>query len=658
MEDRAMRKLFISALSMLAVALGFTACTSDDEFTSTPETSRLAKVCAIAEQPSATRATLGENRSSVVWEKGDKITIGGKEFTLEGEGGSSTGVFVGEAPAAGTYDAYYNYDGTNWPANQTYVSDNITGAPMEATDISVSGNVISDITFKNIGGILRLNLILDAGAAARSISKVVVSSSKQLDKDIVLNCATPVGLNEETDVPFHIAVPAKDYTDLKFTIYDNTGYKCTKSLVSGNTLTVKRSMITNVSLKPKSWIYAGLCFTAKTDGAIIEMEKHGTVSMNIEYSTDLSTWNTFTPGTTEVTLTNVGDKVYFRGNNPNGFNERNNYVCFQMENGNYEKVDASGNVMSLIDPTCKATTIPNNYCFYNLFQNCVNLMTAPELPATTLTDHCYYYMFNRCDSLKTAPELPATTLANYCYSYMFYFCEKLETASLPATTLADYCCQNMFSNCTSLKTAPELPATTLAKYCYNNMFSGCTSLTTAPELPAETLANYCYQNMFNGCTSLKTAPALTATTLASSCYSNMFKGCTSLKTAPALPATTLAVSCYSFMFNGCASLKTAPALPATTLTSSCYSNMFNGCTSLTTAPTLPATTLTSSCYNNMFNSCKSLNSVTCLATDNSASGCVNNWLKDAASGTLYCAPGCSGIWSSKIPSGWTVTEKK
>ena len=132
---------------------------------------------------------------------------------------------------------------------------------------------------------------------------------------------------------------------------------------------------------------------------------------------------------------------------------------------------------------CLPVTTLANYCYQEMFRNCTDLTTAPELPATTLASGCYRNMFYGCTSLTSAPELPATALANYCYYFMFY-------------------------DCTSLTTAPELPATTLAGGCYNSMFSGCTSLTTAPELPSTTLANTCYYEMFSGCTSLNYIKAL------------------------------------------------------------------------------------------------------------------------------------------------------
>ena len=222
----------------------------------------------------------------------------------------------------------------------------------------------------------------------------------------------------------------------------------------------------------------------------------------------------------------------------------------------------------------------NIKCIGNI-DNLLDYTTVESGNHPTMANNCYKYMFQGCTSLISAPELPATTLSKSCYSSMFQGCTALTQApALPATTLADYCYNSMFQGCTSLISAPALPATTLADYCYNSMFQGCTSLISAPELPTTTLSNGCYSFMFRGCTALTQAPALPATTLAIYCYSSMFQGCTSLISAPALPATTLSSDCYGSMFDGCTALTQAPALPATKLSKSCYSFMFRGCTSL------------------------------------------------------------------------------
>ena len=314
-----------------------------------------------------------------------------------------------------------------------------------------------------------------------------------------------------------------------------------------------------------------LCFTAVSAGSTVSMSGR---SLNIEYSIDeCATWTTW--DYSSITLTNEGDKVYFRGTNKSGLTLSNingvSYAAF----GGSGAVAVSGDFMTLIRYDMLVDYMPT-CCFYYLFLNNTSVVSVEKLPSIT---------------------------NNYCYS-------------------------NMFCGCTALTTAPELPATTLADYCYDNIFKGCTALTTAPELPATTLAGGCYKQMFYGCTALTTAPELPATTLASECYNSMFRGCTSLTTAPELPATTLTSGCYSSMFYGCTALTTAPELPATTLTSSCYGSMFRGCSNLnkvTTYATAWTTSYTSNWLNGVASTGDFYNLGGATITADSASGIPSGW---------------------------------
>jgi len=312
---------------------------------------------------------------------------------------------------------------------------------------------------------------------------------------------------------------------------------------------------------------------------------------------------------------------------------------------------STGCVNSLLDGYGLSTTeITSEYCFSKLFNDCVGLRSAPELPATTLTHGCYYQMFKGCTSLTMSPALPATTLTEFCYYQMFLDCTSLAIApELPATTLASACYSDMFFGCTSLTTAPELPATILASSCYSDMFRRCTSLTTAPALPATTLASSCYSDMFFECTSLTTAPELPATILDGACYAGMFWGCTSLTNVQStLPATALAVDCYANMFGRCTSLTTAPLLPATTLTKNCYKAMFTGCTSLTNAKTLSsATVLNESCFEDMFYGCTSLSvAPTISRSPGMQKNCFKNMFHGCTSLTTMPYTGSTFPWQS------------
>ena len=324
----------------------------------------------------------------------------------------------------------------------------------------------------------------------------------------------------------------------------------------------------------------------------------------LEYSTDAADWHALTTAGADAALGGFGDyRLHIRGTN----NTCVGSYMFGWDLDATAPVACSGNIETLLDyPTVEAGDHPamGADCFGNLFKDWTWLVSAPALPATTLTNRCYASMFEGCTSLESAPALTAATLAEECYRDMFRGCTALTDApALPAGTLAPYCYDGMFKDCTSLTTAPAFAATNLAGHCCRCMFEGCTALTNAPVLAAGTLASHCYFGMFNGCTSLAAAPVLPATNLAGYCCYEMFAGCTSLTQAPALPAATLAGHCYYRMFTGCTGLAQTPALAATNLATHCYANMFEGCTALTRLPELPATTLATACYNAMFKGC-------------------------------------------------------
>ena len=285
-----------------------------------------------------------------------------------------------------------------------------------------------------------------------------------------------------------------------------------------------------------------LSFTCD-DETHLEVQFRGEVDVpeGMEYSTDGNNWTPITKTQPPIPF-GRGTNLYLRAKSPVGteiprterpYTYGVNYVQFAFEEDT--KVQAAGDIRTLVDWENPTEVNTSNARFAKLFMDCDELVTAPELPAAELARNCYAWMFSGCTGLTQAPELPATELAINCYT-------------------------RMFSGCTNLTQAPELPATKLAGDCYANMFSGCTSLTQAPELLAETLADRCYVGMFSGCTSLTQAPELPAPELAESCYTSMFSGCTSLTQAPELPAKTLAEHCYWHMFSGCENLSSVTML--------------------------------------------------------------------------------------------------
>lgn len=105
---------------------------------------------------------------------------------------------------------------------------------------------------------------------------------------------------------------------------------------------------------PSGWTiqdipYGGLTFVAREANSTVSMAKNGSApTVSLQYSTDKGgTWNTFTVGTTTVTLANVGDKVSVRALTTNTAfsdyygNTYNYFVCTG-------KVALEGNINSLL----------------------------------------------------------------------------------------------------------------------------------------------------------------------------------------------------------------------------------------------------------------------------------------------------------------------
>ena len=272
---------------------------------------------------------------------------------------------------------------------------------------------------------------------------------------------------------------------------------------------------------PTLMLKTPLTLEAAVAGAKVTFKANNdNVVKDIEYSTDGgATWTSGNTGGdgVEVTLTNIGDKVMFRGDNSQ-YGKDN-----ETSNAIYNSISCTadcyvyGNIMSLIDKTGFATNkvLPTGKrTFFYLFKDNTYLKNHPnaaytlELPATTLAEYCYCNMFFGCAALVTPPALPATELENSCYGSMFRFCSSLATPpALPATELKDDCYNAMFDKCTSLETTPRLPATELKKGCYYSMFEDCTSLKEAwvkANVKVGAPNNEC-DNMFEDCPNASTS---------------------------------------------------------------------------------------------------------------------------------------------------------
>lgn len=328
-------------------------------------------------------------------------------------------------------------------------------------------------------------------------------------------------------------------------------------------LTVGKNQVSVAGITVKDWttgatIEGGkvtevppyVTFTA-AEAQTFKMTTTGNYNISwLEYSLDGNKW-TAVEKNKEVEFGGANSSLRLRGffNSEGTASSSNDYATITFKNDDV-KVACTGDIRTLLDCISYKTIETKDAKFCNLFYDCTQLTSAPELPAETLANYCYYSMFYGCSSLKTAPKLPAKTMASKCYTHMFNGCSSLKKApELPAETLADACYSSMFQDCYALESAPaSLPAKKMASQCYSWMFNGCSSLKVAPELPATELARNCYGGMFFNCENLTTAPVLSATALVDYCYDQMFNGCTKLSSITIL-APSDQISGTSFFYN-------------------------------------------------------------------------------------------------------------
>ena len=221
-----------------------------------------------------------------------------------------------------------------------------------------------------------------------------------------------------------------------------------------------------------------LCFTAKSAGAYLRLDKRGSpTSVTLETSTDWSTRTTYTFWT-YIILSNVGDKVYWRNTSTTttGFSTAVNTDFYNFVTA--DNFDCSWDITYLLNKNW--TTTLSNSCFVQLFTWCSKLYSAPELPATTLANNCYWYMFQNCANLTTPPKLPATTLAEQCYRNMFSWCTNLTALpKLSALYYNNISCYEMFKWCSKIKLSTSKTWDYQTAYRIPTSWSGSTQSTNS-----------------------------------------------------------------------------------------------------------------------------------------------------------------------------------
>ena len=137
-----------------------------------------------------------------------------------------------------------------------------------------------------------------------------------------------------------------------------------------------------------------LHFTALENNSVILIVNHGGNKPDVKIKQN-GLWKKWDYS---QILLSKGQSIYMKDDNPNGFSTGRAKFSQIATTG---KISSGGNVLSLLyeNDFNKRTTVPE-YGLYNVFNSSYGLVSAPDLPATTLVTGCYREMFNGCASLK------------------------------------------------------------------------------------------------------------------------------------------------------------------------------------------------------------------------------------------------------------------
>lgn len=276
-----------SYIVFVAALVAFAACSKEQVLEQAADGVLL--TATVEQQEDATTKTSLSGGTNVVWTKGDQIivstTSGNYDFTLVGEGGTSSGSFS-SAAAEGT-PQYAIYPASSFssisgntitfsvPAEQTYAANSFGNGANIAVAL-ISG---SSIPFKNIGGSLKLQLksntakvgkivVTDpnnwlSGTFTVDVTGSAPSASYSADggHTMTLNCPD-VQLNDASATVFYIALPVNSLSsDFTVDVYTDKGHKLVTKSVTGKDgkNTINRSEVRAMPEVSCTWLPSDFC---------------------------------------------------------------------------------------------------------------------------------------------------------------------------------------------------------------------------------------------------------------------------------------------------------------------------------------------------------------------------------------------------------------
>lgn len=354
------------------------------------------------------------NEGKVVWESGDQVAIydQGVSYALQAvpTGDNTTADFTGDAtPSGGPYYAIYPADiasgseSITLPAEQTCSNGTHFTAPMYAYSTT------SNLVFKNLCGVLQLNL----PAVNKTIARIELTTPNnnicgdfavnynngdpQLNcianggHKLTLNCGEQ-GMDCSQGLTFYIYLPAGDYTNMTFAIEATDHSNCLKHFEdAANPITIVRNTYYPTSLSNLSFLAPAQLIDGEAFSSVM-MNHHNLRNMVFEY-------NSTRPASTNGLLsTSNSTPIYYTIENTTMIvytpaaqmyaNPDCAFMFFETFGGNVEQIDFGTGFN-----TANVTTMSN------MFGGCTNLTSLDISSFNTANVTDMSYMFSYCQNL-------------------------------------------------------------------------------------------------------------------------------------------------------------------------------------------------------------------------------------------------------------------
>ena len=363
-----------------------------------------------------------------------------------------------------------------------------------------------------------------------------------------------------------------------------------------------------------------LYFEAVTAGSTVGMTNYNDNAPVLYQSTDKENWTLW--DYSDITLQNVGDRVYFYGEN-NTINQSSGptVIKYSIFTGTgLTRVGGSLNTLLDRDGSSNAST-PG--CFGNLFKDneSIDLATDFTMKVPNIGQATCSMTFAGCTSIVNVPNIFNRT-----------------------NEFNRQACTRMFSGCTSLRKAPHIVIEgEIPNEGFYEMFSGCTNLVNISEIEIRDLTLLSgrvsiFFSMFKDCSSIVDASHFVLTNNGGSktdtdVYNAMFSGCSSLVNTPSFTVSgELGKDCCRSMFEGCVSIVDISRIYFGNYTATMGGNfvrMFYGCSSIVDASHI---SLGTGAFGNMFQNCTSLEYIPRISrTVNGDSDTFNSMFKGCSS---------------------------